>query len=243
MLEQIAIPDSVHCRASWAGPQIGQLLLANSVHPLLRTAPTPETRPGDSAELNRGRSLLGIGIGKDADKSGALSDNDEAVEYYQSGVDFADMGDYRRAIQEYDQAIALDPEFHGAYLNRGNIYLRFGDYQSAIRDYSRAIEIDPDAPGAYDNRGNAYAALGQYDRALRDHTQAIEVDPRFAAAYDNRGTTYMDIGEHEKAIRDYDRAIELDDTYAGVHYNRGNAHVGLEAIRTGHTGLRPGHRP
>ena len=52
-------------------------------------------------------------------------------------------GDYAGAIEDYTQAIELDPKFAEAYFNRGNAKHSSGDYAGAIEDYTKAIELDP----------------------------------------------------------------------------------------------------
>jgi tetratricopeptide (TPR) repeat protein len=139
----------------------------------------------------------------------------------------ASLSMYRQAIASYDRAIELDPDFAGAYSNRGNAYGALGEHERAIEDYDRAIEIDPDFAGAYVGRGIAYRNLEQYEQAIASYDRAIEIDPEYALAYNNRGNAYGALGEHERAIEDYDRAIEIDPDFAGTHRGRGHAYGAL----------------
>ena len=67
--------------------------------------------------------------------------NKDASPYYNSGVDKADLEDYRGAIQDYNKAIELDPEYVSAYINRGFSKKKLGDNRGAIQDYDKAIEF------------------------------------------------------------------------------------------------------
>lgn len=57
-----------------------------------------------------------------------------SMDYLNRGSSYADLGEYDLAIEDYSKAIELDPEFLGAYLNRGLIYL----YESQECDLAEA---------------------------------------------------------------------------------------------------------
>jgi len=118
-----------------------------------------------------------------------------------------------RAITDYDQAIELDPQFAGAYTNRGLAYSNKGNLDRAIADLDQAIALNPQYANAYFSRGFAYALAGQYDQALADLSEAIEIgvsEPGLNAfAYFMRGALYAEIGGREKAVSDLERALEL----------------------------------
>ena len=61
-----------------------------------------------------------------------------------------------RAIADYSEVIQIQPDFAGAYNNRGNAYGEKGELDRAIADYSEAIRLQPDDADAYYNRGIAY---------------------------------------------------------------------------------------
>ena len=119
-------------------------------------------------------------------------------------------GQHDRAIQDYDQAIKLNPSYAIAYNNRGFAYGAKGEHDRAIQDLRPGHQARPERRHAYDNRGFAYGAKGQHDRAIQDYDQAIKLNPNFALAYNNRGLAYGAKGQHDRAIQDYDQAIKLD---------------------------------
>ena len=62
------------------------------------------------------------------------------------------MSEYRRAIEDYDKSIELDPTDAKAYHNRGYAYYLLDDHRRAIEDYDRSIELAPDFFNAYYSR-------------------------------------------------------------------------------------------
>ena len=133
----------------------------------------------------------------------------DAEMYLRLGNAAYDSEDYRRAIQDYDEAIRLDPQAALAYHNRGLAYGTLGQYERAIEDYNEAIRLNPQNAMAYYNRGVAYHKLGQYERAIEDYDEVIRLDPEYSNAYNNRGLAYQSLGKVEEADRDFAKAKEL----------------------------------
>lgn len=54
------------------------------------------------------------------------------------------LGRADEALAAFAAAISADPEFGGAYANRGILHDRMGAYEAAIADYTRALALDPE---------------------------------------------------------------------------------------------------
>ncbi len=98
-----------------------------------------------------------------------------AEDYFDRGVASFDLGQYERAIQDFDEAIRLNPEFATAYYNRGLAYADLGQYERAIQDWDEAIRFNPEYAAAYNNRGVAYEIIGKQIEAERDFAKAKEL--------------------------------------------------------------------
>jgi tetratricopeptide (TPR) repeat protein len=59
------------------------------------------------------------------------------------GLAYAAIGETKRAIQDFDQAVHLDGHFAEAFLNRGNILQGPNQVERALADYSEAIRLKP----------------------------------------------------------------------------------------------------
>jgi tetratricopeptide (TPR) repeat protein len=84
-------------------------------------------------------------------------------------------GQHDRAIEDYNKAIALNPNYAEAYYNRGNAYYFKGQYDRAIEEFNKAIALNPNDATAYNNRGLAYGKKGHYDRAISDFQRACDM--------------------------------------------------------------------
>ena len=150
-----------------------------------------------------------------------------AKEFFNRAFGKYKQGDYQGAIEDYTQAIRLDPNYAIAYNNRGIARRKLGDLQEAITDYNQAIRLDPNFAGAYYGRGLARYNLGDLQEAIADYNQAIRLDPNHATAYNNRGLARYDLGDLQEAIADYNQAIRLDPNNALAYNNRGIARYDL----------------
>jgi tetratricopeptide (TPR) repeat protein len=146
----------------------------------------------------------------------------QAEEYLEQGNAYAFQDDYAKAIELYNKAIELKPDFEFAYNNLGNAYSKRGDYAKAIELYSKAIELNLKDPVVYNNMGNTYYEQGDYAKAIESYSKAIELNPDDASAYNNLGNVYEKKGNYSKAIESFHKAIELEPDEAKVHYNLGN---------------------
>ncbi len=136
----------------------------------------------------------------------------------------------KSAIEAYDKAIELKPDFVEAYNNRGLAKAELGqpEHDPAIKDYDEALRLKPDLAEAYNNRGNSKAELKKYAPAIKDYTEALRLKPDYAQAYNNRGVTKFHLGQYEAAIKDYTEALRLKPGYAEAYYNRGKANLALD---------------
>jgi len=150
-----------------------------------------------------------------------------ALAYNNRGSAYANLGNYRGAIEDYNKAIELNPQYALAYYNRGSTYESLGNHRQAIEDYNKAIEINPQYDKAYNNRGIAYESLVNHRQAIEDYNKAIEINPKLVQAYYNRGIAHESLGNHRQAIEDCNKAIEINPKLAQAYYNRGIAHESL----------------
>ncbi len=154
-----------------------------------------------------------------------------AVEWYYMAVALRDGGKYtdpKKAIEYFNNAIKLQPDYAAAYNSRGVAYGRdLGQYQRAIEDYNKVIRLKPDYAPAYNNRGNAYGKLGRHQRAIEDYSKAIRLKPDNAFAYGNRGAAYDLLGQYQRALEDYNEAIRLKLDDAKIYNSRGVAYGNL----------------
>jgi Tfp pilus assembly protein PilF len=125
------------------------------------------------------------------------------------GLTLFAKGKIDEAINHYNKAILIEPDYVYAYNNRGIIYGERGQYKLAIEDFNNAIRIIPTFADAYGNLGFTYHKLGQYNHAIEDYSKAIRLKPDYVYAYMNRGIAYLKQGNKTLGCRDFQKACEL----------------------------------
>ena len=150
-----------------------------------------------------------------------LKNHKVALAYNLRGLAYADKGQYRLALTDYNAAIALDKKCSEAFNNRGIVDGIIGEKMNALNDYNQAVNLNPKFADAYYNRGILYLEISQLDAAVADFTTAINIDPDMADYFNNRGVALRLKGEYEKSFADFNRALKLNRNFAEAYFNRG----------------------
>jgi tetratricopeptide (TPR) repeat protein len=78
------------------------------------------------------------------------------------------------AIACYSTCIALRPDFHWSWYNRGLAHLRQNHFPQARADFDEAIDRRADLPEVYVNRAAAFEGVGEFVKADDNLTQALQ---------------------------------------------------------------------
>ena len=135
----------------------------------------------EAAEMDRvGRSSLANCDKAFAEES--LSAADRVATHVNRGIIRAQLGDWQGALDDYDRALALDPDEAEAYLNKAALLLKRDDWTSARPLFDRAIEKRTSRPElAYFGRAVAAEMAGDMRRAYEDYGRASAAAPKWEA--------------------------------------------------------------
>ena len=79
------------------------------------------------------------------------------------------------AIADFDDAIRINPNYAGAYNNRGGAKLLLSKINEAITDFDETIKINPEFINAYTNRAQAKIISRSFKEAKSDLQTALEL--------------------------------------------------------------------
>jgi tetratricopeptide (TPR) repeat protein/predicted ATPase len=141
-------------------------------------------------------------------------------DYIDNGVAKYKLKNYQGAIDDFTQAIELNPDVADYYNVRGSCKYHLRDLKGAIDDYTQAIELNPDIANYYRNRGIAKYILLDHSGAVSDFDRAIELDTQHPTSYFWRGLIQHNRFNFVDANVDYTTAIELDPQLSDAYINR-----------------------
>lgn len=123
---------------------------------------------------------------------------------------YNEIGDYDKALEYCDQAIALDSTKTNYLYFKANILDNAGRSEEAIKVMDSYIAQNPEEYFPYYRRGWFKDHSGKTDEAIEDYTMAITLQPNDAYQYLNRGVLLFQKGDKKKADEDFKQAVRLD---------------------------------
>ncbi len=133
-------------------------------------------------------------------------------------------GKHEKALENLQQALALDDGKAFLWNGLGNVYRALGRHAEAIAAYQKAIDLDKKAAYPWNGLGLVYRDLGEYEKAIEAFHKTIELDEKYATPWNGLGLVYEDLGEYEKAIEHYRKALEIDPEFKWAYANLGNVY-------------------
>src|SRR6266542_4164241 len=160
--------------------------------------------------------------------------NAEAYKLYLQGRFYwnkREEKDFRKAVEYYNQAIALDQNYALAYAGLADSYALLSSFgfmppaeaiPKANEFAHRALSLDDTLAGPHNTL--AYDLL-QYDHdfagAEREFKRAIELDPNYATAHQWYGEMLVDAGRFDEAFVEIRRALEIEPLALPINWDYG----------------------
>ncbi len=185
------------------------------------------------------KEQLGVQATTDAINVEAATNNLDAYDLYLKGrILFVARQDIDIAIQMFEQAIELDPNYARAWEGLAAAQAVADDWllgdgidhvPLAVEAAQRAMELDPELSMPYAVLGNSTVVLGvaadvpDLAEALRMLDLAIQKDPNNTTALQWRGGHYYWLGFFDRALADFDECLRLDPAYLNCAQHRAAA--------------------
>jgi tetratricopeptide (TPR) repeat protein len=141
----------------------------------------------------------------------------EAIATFNKGQDAHEAGDLKAAIELYEKALKLVPDFPEAELQRGKAYRSLGNLETAEVAFRRAVSLKEDWSLALANLGDVLVRRNKFDEARPILKHAIEVDSENTPAYVALSALTINSKASESEIREiYKKISAMADAAKGV---------------------------
>ena len=90
---------------------------------------------------------------------------------------FEEKGDYKSAIDEYNELIDIDSNTGKYFFKRGRCFTELSQYDLSIRDFNKSIYLGYRKGDSYYNKGLIYFILDQDSLAIRSLRQSLKYNP------------------------------------------------------------------
>jgi tetratricopeptide (TPR) repeat protein len=140
------------------------------------------------------------------------------------GQVYSNKGMYDKAIVQFKEALAIDPNYAKVHNNIGLVYYTKGEFDEANEQFKKALAINPNLAEAYNNIGLVYYAKGMFDEAIVQGEKALAIDPNYANAHNNIGLVYYKKGMFDEAIAQFAKTLAINPHLAEPHNNMGLAY-------------------
>jgi tetratricopeptide (TPR) repeat protein len=131
-------------------------------------------------------------------------------EYNQDGIQLFQQGQYAAAREDFQAALALQPEDPALFYNLGECYDRLGDVLRAERSYGECLQRAPNHVECRHAMACMLMRTGRRDEAIRFVQSWLARGPNLAAAYAEDGWLWHQLGDLPKAQARLQQALDLD---------------------------------
>jgi tetratricopeptide (TPR) repeat protein len=153
---------------------------------------------------------------------------DDSATHVSLGRTYMQTGRVPEALEEYKEAIRIDPRFVLAYANVAVTYLyQMGDVASAMPVCEKILELDPGNAWAQDCLGMSYFAKNELPQAQAAFEKAVAANPQGTLSRYRLAHTHRLQGHYQQAIESLQQIQKVDPSEISVIYDTGVAYAGM----------------
>lgn len=155
-------------------------------------------------------------------------DRQKFVERYSRGEAAYRQGKWSEALEDFEEASRLVPEYADLHSTLGVIYMKEGRYSDAEPAFRKAADLDPGDPTYPYNLGVCLLKQSKADASIEALRKSTALDPGFEPGLTNLGVAYLSKDLNEPAREILEKAVAANPESAAAHYNLGLAYERLD---------------
>ena len=137
------------------------------------------------------------------------------------GAIYSQLGNYEKAIEEYNKAVfdADEPDY--VYCNIAFEYENLGNFTKTLEYLGKALDVNPDNDLAIYEAAYCFDLLSLTEEGITFFHRLIDRNPYSCEAWFNLGVSYINAGSFEKALEALDYALAIDDEHEHSWFHKG----------------------
>lgn len=134
----------------------------------------------------------------------------DPVNYMTKGVLLSRIERFEGALESFNGAIKIKPEWVGPWFGKGMVQAAMGEYASALESLDRAIVIRQNYADAWSVRGIILGIQRKYEDAIQSFDRVIELRPDDEEVWRSKSIALNKLGRYEEAIECYEKLATLN---------------------------------
>lgn len=142
---------------------------------------------------------------------------------------YESQGKWDQAGQEYQKALAKNPDAPGIHFRLGRLLLSKPNpppdvVEQARKEFQAELKIDPSNAGAEYVLGELARHDQNWDDAVQHFSRASKLDPAFGDAFLGLGEALISVRKFSEAVPPLETAVQLEPGNPTAHYNLATAY-------------------
>lgn len=124
------------------------------------------------------------------------------------GIELSRKHQEKQAIEKFDEALSMIPNFVEAIVNKGVSYKRLKMYSLAVKEFEKALSLSPfDSSNIYSNLKDIYIETGDTTKAEIYFKKAFMTSHSTVDKYMKKGIYYYNMKNLDSALASYKQAL------------------------------------
>jgi Tfp pilus assembly protein PilF len=163
-----------------------------------------------------------------------------ARDLYSKGTESAAKGDSKKAVEQFNGALAIYPEFSQALYEVGKQYMSLNQPDKAAESFNAALKLSPDDPFIRLNYGIALFTQKKYPEAEEQLRLALKKNHNSPSGHMYLGLTLAKQNKLEEAVTELQESIKLGGNemskahyfLGGVYWSKGEFPQAADELET-----------
>ena len=135
---------------------------------------------------------------------------DESLLFNIRGACYAGLGQLDIAVQSYEKALSIKPDYAKAHYNLGGALQELDKLHDSAKSYENAIALEPENAQAHNNLAIVLRELDQLEEAEASCRKAIVLDPEYAEAHSFLSIILYANGDLNSALESIKKAYSIN---------------------------------